>query len=159
MTDLYASTDPIAQEREFLVQTYRLLKWERKAWRICGVVWLIASVFLIVASAFLIAALPAITQEGYFSILENAITGLVYGIAYLPLGIIALVAARNIPEVMEGIYIDARPALTRCSSIGRIVFTALFCTVALVFYLINFVQIKSNPALIERILARQQEKM
>ena len=154
MSELYDRPDTAAEDRDFLVLTYRLLQWERKAWRISGIVFLIISIFLLVCGALM---LPAAGETP--DLIIDAVTALVYAITYLPVGIVGLIAAGKIPAAVETIYFDARPALTRCSSVGRIVFSALFSGVALIFYLINFIRIKTDRATVERILALQSETL
>ena len=56
------------------------------------------------------------------------------------------------------LYKDFRAAHKRCNSIGMIIFGYFFNTIALVFYVINFVRMKSNKAMAERILTRQGVK-
>lgn len=154
MSELSNRPDTAPEDQDFLVLTYRLLQWERKAWRITGIIYLISGIFFLIGGALI---LPAVGEN--IDLITNALTALIYGIAYLPMGIIGLIAAGKIPAAVETIYFDARPALTRCSSVGRIVFSAIFSGVALIFYLINFIRIKTDRTTVEHILARQSETL
>lgn len=150
----------IQEEKEFLDNTYRFLKYERLAWKIAGVVLLILCIIILGCGLLVLAATAG-----------NALTGdadsvlglgfamvylLIYGLLFLPIAIIGLVSAKKIDGYMAGMYADFRPAATRCGSIGMIVFTAFFNEIALIFYIINFVRMKSNKRMVERITCRQQ---
>lgn len=150
----------ITEEKEFLDATYRFMKYERLAWRITGVVLLCLCIVIIGLGLLFLAGTAGMAIDGSS---EDALgLGLatvylvVYGGMFLPLAIIGLVSAKKVEGYMNGMYADFRPAWKRCGSVGMIVFTAFFNELALIFYIINFVRIKSNARLIERIVQRQQ---
>ena len=151
-------SEAIAEEKEFLEQTHRLLRWERKAISIASKVMLGMSIGLVVL--FLLIGIIAGAASGETAI---AIIFILYafefGILLLPLGIVGLAAANKIPQYTDTLYQDFRPTYARCSSIGMIVFNYFFSGgVGLVFYVINFARMKSNKKLIDRILTRQGVK-
>jgi len=150
----------LAEEKEFLDQTYRFLKYERVAWKITGVVLLVLCIVLIGLGLLMLAGTAGFAIDG--SADEALGMGIatvylvVYGIMFLPLPIIGLISAKKAEDYMIGMYADFRPAAQRCGSVGMIVFTAFFNEIALIFFLINFVRIKSNQKIIDRIVQRQQ---
>ena len=148
----------IAEEKAFLEQTHRLLRWERKAWSIAGKVFLImgiifAALFFLMGIIFL-----AVGEDVAFLGAVFFVYALIVGCMFIAIGIINIIAAGKIPQYTDTLYKDFRAAHKRCNSIGMIVFGYFFNTIALVFYVINFVRMKSNKAMAERILTRQGVK-
>ena len=149
------------EEQDFLDQTYRLMRWEAKAWRISGTVFIIVGI-VYAALMFLVGigsgfAVGTDSVEGGIAMATTMIVeALVFGFTFGGIGIVSLIAANRIPNYFEGFYTDFTPALDRCGSIGMLVFTALFNEIALIFFLINFIRIKSSRRTIDRILARQK---
>ena len=125
------STADIQEEQEFLDNTYKLLRWEKKAWLICGIVSLCIGTILCIVSftigAYLVGA-----------------------------GIVGIVSSGKIPQYINNLYLDIRPTATRCGDVGMLILTILFGEVALIFFLINFIRVKSQGRLISRIEARQK---
>ena len=147
----------IAEEKAFLEQTHRLLRWERKAWSIAGKVYLIMGIIgtalFFLFGVIILAVGNDIAPVGGVFIYCAFIFAMIIAI-----GIINIIAAGKIPQYTNTLYKDFRAAHKRCNSIGMIVFGYFFNTIALVFYLINFVRMKSNKAMAERILTRQGVK-
>lgn len=152
------SDKDIREEREFLEMTHRLLRWERKAWSIAGKVFLITGI-IFAALFFLLGVIFLATGEGI------AVVGgvffvycLIFGGMFIAIGIVNIMAAGKIPQYTDTLYKDFRAANNRCNSIGMIVFGYFFNTIALVFHVINFVRMKTNKPMIDRILTRQGVK-
>lgn len=124
-------TTDIEKEQAFLDTTYKLLRWEKKAWLIGGIVCLcigaILSFIVSVAGAYLVGA-----------------------------GIVGIVSSGKISQYTDSLYCDVRPTATRCGAVGMLILTILFNEVALVFFLINFIRVKSQGNLINNIEARQK---
>ncbi len=146
-----------AEEQEFLDVTHRLLRWEMKAWSICGRVFLILGI--VFAGLFSLLALAG----GFIGDAEGAmfsgmmfVYALIYGGMFIAIGVVGLKAARKIPYYIDSMYRDFRPTYDRCGSIGMLIFCIFFGEVAFVFFLINFVRMKSHTRLIQNILANQQ---
>ncbi len=139
-------------EKEFIENTKRLLRWEQKAWRISGIVFIIMGVVFL--GIFGLLGLITITEDPTTSIMcfTYCIT---YG-TFPIIGIIQLIAAGKIPFYLNTIDKDFHYAADRCGSIGMMIFTMLFNTIALVFFLINFTRIRSCQPTIERIIAKQK---
>jgi hypothetical protein len=150
--------EELKEEKEFLDMTHRLLRWERKAWSISGKVHLIVGI-VFAALFFLLGILyMALGDELIaFSIVFFAYS-LIFGCLIIALGIVNLKAADKIPQYTDTLYKDFRAAHKRCGSIGMIIFGYFFNTIALVFYIINFVRMKSCKKRIDRILTRQGVK-
>ena len=157
-TTLVPTANPQAEEQEFLELTRRLLRWERKAWSICGKAWLITGIvfavlFCLIGVAFVFSGDYVLEAMGIFYWLY----GIFFGGNFVALGIINQKAADKIPFYLDKLDTDVRFAVDRCGSIGMLVFTVLFGTVSPVFFIINFVRMKSNKNVINRIIARQQQ--
>ena len=152
------SDGEIKEEREFLEQTHRLLRWERKAWSISGKVYLIMGI-VFAALFFLFGIIFSAFGEELIALgVVFFMYALLFGLLFIALGIVNLKAADKIPQYTDTLYKDFRAAHARCGSIGMIVFCYFFNTISLVFFIINFVRMKTNKAMIDRILTRQGVK-
>lgn len=146
----------VAEEQEFLDTTHRLLRWEQKAWRITGTVFtILGAVF---AAIFTLVALIGVMvgEDGEFFAMFFFVYAIVYGGIFLGVGFLNMKAAQKIPQYLSRLYTDFKFAEDRCGSVGMMIFTIFFNEVALVFFIINFVRMKSNKPLIERIVAKQR---
>lgn len=145
-----------AEEQEFLDVTHRLLRWEQKAWKIAGIVFTIVGAAF--AAIFSLVALIGVMlgEDGEFFTMFFFLYAILYGGIFLALGFINTKAAGKIPAYLSRMYTDFKFAEDRCGSVGMMVFTIFFNEVALVFFIINFVRMKSNKPLIERIVAKQR---
>lgn len=144
----------IKEERRFLDQTHRLLRWEKKAWTIGGTVFLIAGIAFALAMC-LFGVICSILAKNPGPAIFCIYAALIYGTVFIVWGIVNMKAAGKIPQYADTLYKDFRATNRRCNSIGMIVFCYFFGDVSLVFFVINFVRMKCNTALIQRILARQ----
>jgi len=143
------------EEQEFLDTTHRLLRWEMKAWRIAGIVLSILGVVFAVIF-FLMAVIVGIVEgDGFFFGFFLAYA-LILGGMILAIGIVNLKAAEKIPMYLSSVHKNFQMANDRCGNVGMLVFTIFFNNVALVFFIINFVRIKSNQSLIARIMSKQR---
>ena len=148
----------ILQEKEFLEQTNRLLRWERKAWSITGKVYVISGIVLAVLYTLLAIVFAVIDEELYgFSIIYIALA-LQLGLMFIALGVVNNINAEKINQYTDTLFKDFRAAYKRCGSIGMIVLCYIFNSVSLVFFVINFVRMKTNKDLADRILTRQGVK-
>ena len=153
------------QEQEFMDTTHRLLRWERKAWSISSKVFIIFGI--IAAALFGILAMISATgaasgyERAFFALYSGLmfLYAIIFGVVYIGIGIIYRVASNKIPRYLDSMYNDFKPTVDRCGSIGMIVFTYFFNNIALIFFIINFVRMKTNKALIQRILNRQARNL
>ena len=153
------ATDPdLREEQEFLDMTHRLLRWERKAWSITGK---FALIFGSIASAvYVLIGIMALSGD---TTAENlgmvcVMYGVIFALTLIPVGIISIIFANKIPQYLDTMYYDFEKTEKRSGSIGMLVLTVLFNEIAFIFFIINFVRIKSNGKLIERIKARQKNQ-
>lgn len=154
---LQANSDKDVQdEKKFLDDTHKFLRWERKAWNIAGKVQLILGI--VYAALFLLLGIILAAVESPAAGAVMLVYAVVFGMMFIGLGIVGLKAADKIPQYTDTLYKDFRAAYKRCTSIGMIVFCYFFNTISLVFFVINFVRLKSNRAMCERILSRQGVK-
>jgi len=151
--------DYFNEEQEFLDVTHRLLRWERKAWSIAGNVFIIlgavfAAIYFIIAivGAFVVSYESA----GFIAVFIGILYSLIFGGMFITIGIIGKKAAEKIVLYLNTVYSDFTLSYNRCGSVGMLVFTIFFNEIAFVFFLINFVRMKSNKEVISRIIARQR---
>ena len=139
---------------EFVENTRRLLRWEAKAWKISGMVLtILASVY---SALFLLGGLISWDLEPYMGPIY-VVYAIYFLIMLLPFGIVGLKSAGKIPYYLAAIQAnDFAPVVKRCSSVGMLVLSVIFGVVAPVFFIINFVRMKANKRVIERIIGRQQ---
>ncbi len=143
-----------AQEKECLDTYYRLLKWERIAWSICGKFFLvICCIFFGLCGLLWLVALAS----GESELLIFSAIYLIYPLMFLPIAIVNLKMVKKVQYYMDTLYTDIRPTVKRSESIGMIVLEYFFNEVALIFYIINFARTKCNKDVIARIIAHQQE--
>ena len=145
------------EEQEFLDTTHRILSWEMKAWRIAGNVLSVlgivfAAIFSLVA---IIGGIAGMGGDGFFATFFF-LYAMLYGGIFLAIGIVNLKVCEKIPGYLSTIHKDFRATNERCGSVGMLVFSVFFNGVALVFFIINFVRMKSNQAVISRILSKQR---
>ena len=148
----------IEQEQKFLDTTHKILRWEYKAWKICGVILTVLGCVL--TALFLAVAVYAFVNTGRKWSLGLMLTGIAfavyYGIPLLVVGVIQRKIAKKIPNCLNTMHLDFSVARMRCGSVGGLILAAIFCGIAFVFYGINFVRMKANKSIIERILERQK---
>ena len=149
--------EQIKEEREFLDATHRFLRWERKAWSITGKVLLIFGIVLAALLCIVGIVVGAASGEIAATIML-IVYAIVYGVILIGIGIVNLKAGGKIAQYTDTLYKDFSIANKRCNSIGMIIFTYFFNSIALVFFVINFARMKCNKKLIDRILTRQGVK-
>ncbi len=133
----YAPSGSKEAQQALLDNIYLRLKHERLCWKIFGFVWLgYAALFTII---------------GFFA----PVVFLYVALMYVPLGIINFKMIGKVDYYMNTLYTDCEPVVKRCSSVGMIVFGALFNTVAMIFIIINFVNVKSNADTLREIKYNQ----
>lgn len=149
----------IREEQEFLDMTHRLLRWERKAWSICGKVFFIMGIVFAAIFGFIsfIGLIETIDGDPTASFLTGMgfSYALIFGGMFLAIGIIGRKVADKMPIYLDSLYTDFSITNDRSGNVGMLIFTIFFGEVAFVFFLINFIRLKSNGAVINRILARQ----
>ncbi len=157
-TTLVAPVDSFSEEQEFLDLTHRLLRWERKAWSIAGKAFLIFGI--IFAALFFLLGIIMLAAGDYVTETLGVIYlwyALFFGGTFIGIGIVNRKAADKIPFYLNSLYTDFRYAHDRCGNVGMLVFNAILGTISPIFFIINFVRMKANRALIQQILARQQQ--
>ncbi len=145
---------------EFLETTHRLLRWEQKAWSIASKVFIIIGIiyaaFGMLFSLFGITAILISENIGgivlfvFFFLYSVIIGGTIIGT-----GIVSKKASEKLPQYIDTVYTDFSLTYNRCGSVGMLVFTIIFGAVSPVFFIINFVRMKSNRAVVERIIQNQ----
>ncbi len=148
------------EEREFLENTHRLLRWELKAWSIASKFWII---FGIIYAAFfllytLIGIIISVEEQflGGFFIGFGFIMALFLGGSFIGIGVVNKKAAEKLPQYINTVYTDLSISYKRCGSVGMLVFNAIFGVVSPIFFIINFVRMKTNRKLIEKIINSQK---
>ncbi len=135
-SDTYTPSSTKEEQQACLDNIYARLRNERLCWKIFGFVW--------------------IGYAALFTILAFAISPMIiYAILFAPLAVISFVMVSKVNNYMNSLYTDCEPAVTRCSSVGMIVFGAFFNTVAMIFIIINFVNVKTNEKTLKDIKHNQ----
>lgn len=140
----------LSEEQESLTMTYRILRWERKAWSIGGKVLIIVGIVFAVLFSFLALVFAAIGNMAPLAVMYFMFSG-IYGGMFIALGVISNIAAGKITPYLDAFHIDQRPAITRCGSVGMLIFSIFCGSVAFVFFLINFIRIKSSSRIVNSI--------
>ena len=152
------SDENLRAEEQALLDKFSLgLKHERLAWKIVGIVFLISTILIAVCA--LIIGICAIAVDDYsgetafiFSTFAN--TYFIMALTYLPIVIINFAMKKKVESYREKLYTDCRDGFGHYS-VGSIVFSGFFNSIAMIFIIIYFVQAKQNADVIERIKARQ----
>lgn len=151
--------NPHQEESEFLDNTHKLLRWERKAWSIASKFWIIIGiVYAVIFSLYVLLGISMSSQD-YF--LGGVFTGIGIfasmfgGGTFIAFGIISKKAAEKLQQYIDTLYTDLSISYKRCDNVGMLVFNIIFGVVSPVFFIINFVRMKSNREVIERIIKNQ----
>lgn len=152
------------QEQQCLNSLFIRLKHERLAYKICSIVYFaIAAVFAVLSLIFLIGGISVTANSsdmeafGGVLLLFWALYLFFFDLfAFLPLGIANAILFKKANGYMNSVYTDCSAAVTRCGSVGTIVAAGFFNTFALIFVIINFVNVRRHRATYERIAQNQQ---
>lgn len=136
-SDTYTAASTKEEQQACLDNIYARLKNERLCWKIFG--------FALMGYAVLFSIL------GIF----QPILFLYVALLYLPVSIISFKMIAKVDFYMNSLYTDCEETVKRCSSVGMIVFGALFNTVAMIFIIINFVNVKNNEKILKEIKYNQ----
>lgn len=152
--------DLAREEREFLEVTHRLLRWEMKAWNIASKVFIIAGIVYaaLFMFLFLIGAILSATGESFgggFTMGMSFVYAVVFGGMFIGLGIVSKKAAEKLPLYINTVYTDISLAYNRCGNVGMLIFNVILGVVSPIFFIINFVRMKTNRAVVERIMRNQ----
>lgn len=135
-----APTSTKEEQQALLDNIYARLRNERLCWKIFGFVWMGYAIFFGLFGLILLSENPAF---------------LVMPIMYIPLSVISFKMIGKVDYYMKTLYTDCAPVVKRCSSVGMIVFGAIFNTIAMIFIIINFVNVTSNKKVLQDIKHNQ----
>ncbi len=137
------------EERALVACCHGSINRERLAWKSLGVVWLVLSVLLLVAAVVMVvfAQQEAVIHPDY-----------VWGGAFLSLfvSVVNFRMTKKTAVLCASIYTDIRPIVDRYSGNAPVVFSAVFNLIAMLFVIEMAGKIKSQTAVLERIVKRQQ---
>lgn len=158
-----AEQTAIYEEKICLDSFHRFFRYERTAWKAFAIVWLVLSLLFIILGA-VIAGSGAMdfgpnSPADEIALGTVGITYIMMGVMYLPIAIINFVMVGKAKYYMDTLYNDVRPTVTRCNSVGMIVFGAMFNTIAMIFIIINFARAKGDRFILGRVVKRQQDFM
>ncbi len=146
------------KEKELVNHFHRFLRYERTAWKINGIVFLVlAGLFALLDFIFILAGIGLLADgddEGAM-LIGMGVVYLLYVVIFGAPAIVSLKAMKRTEYYINSVYTDVRPTVDRCGSVGMIVFNAIFNSIALIFFIVNFVRVKSDSDIIQRIIARQ----
>ncbi|MCR5693888.1 MAG: zinc-ribbon domain-containing protein [Clostridia bacterium] len=149
----------------------RNLTREKKAFKIVSIIGIavgsfftVSLIFSLIIFAVVVAAAKPETTSNIAGLYMVYIIAMVYWfimltLVLLPISIVGLVAAKKINYYLESIDYNIKPTLKRASSVGMIVFSALFNVFAMIFVILNFTFVKRNAEAIERIIRKQNNKI
>lgn len=147
------------EEREFLDNTHKLLRWELKAWSIASKVWIIMGIiYAVVFSIYTIVGIAMSASDyflGGFFIGFGTAAAILGGGMFIGLGIVSRKASEKLPQYIDTVYTDFSISYKRCGNIGMLIFNVVLGVVSPIFFIINFVRMKANRNVIERILKNQ----
>lgn len=148
-----------SEEREFLNNTHKLLRWELKAWNIASKVLIIMGiVYAAIFSLYILIGMAMAAENHYIGelfIVIGIIAVLFGGGMFIGIGIVNKKAAEKLPQYIDTVYTDFSISYKRCGNVGMMVFSIIFGTVSPIFFIINFARMKANRDLIERIMRNQ----
>ena len=149
----------IKEEQEFLDTTHNLLRWERKSWSIFSKFYMIfgiiyAALFGLISFIGFIAAVAG-EEEAIAAVAVGFVYAIMLGGMFIVLGIVYKKVADKMPIYLDSLYNDFTVTNNRSGNVGMLVFTIIFGGVHTIFFIINFVRLKSGANIIKRILARQ----
>ena len=155
-----SAEDLVGEEREFLETTHRLLRWELKAWSIASKVFIImgivyAALFMLLFLIGIIVAAVGDSFGGSFTAGMSFTYAVIFGGMFIALGIVNKKAAEKLPQYIDTVYTNFSLAYNRCGNIGMLIFSILLGVISPIFFIINFVRMKTNRAVIERIMQNQ----
>lgn len=148
-----------AEECAFLATTHRLLRWELKAWNIAakvlnimGIVY--AALFM---TFFLVGLIAVFSDEGFGTVamVMGLSYAIIFGGMFIGLGVVSKKAGEKLPQYINTVYTDFSITYNRCGNIGMLIFTIFLGIVSPIFFIINFVRMKANRDVIERITKKQ----
>ncbi len=149
---------PEQEEQEVLDWFYRLIKWERLAWRIQ---WIYMKIFTIVYC--LILSIPLIIvsdlESGETEFPATVMMLIFVSIVLmntLPLVIVNHVMFKKREALMYTVYDDVEQAYNTYNSPGCIVISVIFGVVSPVFTIINFARVKAKKEVFQRIISKQK---
>lgn len=148
----------LQEEKKCLDTFYRFFKYERLSWKISGIVMLVFCLVIFCFSSLwgIIPAIAGAEDVDLAAFIVICLWFSLYGLLFLPIAIISLCMVKRCEKYMNTLYTDAKPMVTRCSSIGMIVFSAIFNNIAMAFIIVNFVMVKTKAKQLKQIVARQE---
>ena len=138
------------EERTLVQCCHRLVNRERLAWKSVGIVLLVLAVMFLTPAALM----QGFGQESAMSFYLDYLW--VGGFVSLVVAIVNLVLSKKTAVLCASVYTDIRPIVDRYSGSAAVVFSAVFNVVAMIFVIETATKIKSQAAVLERIVRRQQ---
>lgn len=168
-------------EQTALANMARFLKYEHIAWKAAGIVLLVCAIIFVLCGVMYIVLggvaglsgsyifddlIDTLSYRDYYSYSPYIISapfvvaGVIYILcgllAYLPASILNFTLLKKVEYYQGTMYKDVSIARKRCTSVGMIVFSAIFNQIAMIFIIINFVKTKNNAAAFDKIEAAQK---
>lgn len=142
----------IEKEKECLDSFARFFKYERRAWKILGIVMLCFSCFF-ATFGFLSAVIGVATNE---VLAGFGVIYILYALLFIPIAIVNLKMIGRAEHYMNIVYSDADAVEERAGSVGMIILAAFFNEIALIFIIINFVRAKTQKNILKSAQRRQE---
>ena len=145
-------TNPVLQD-ECMKSLYNNFRREKLVWTICGIVLTVCCAIMLFCGAVL-AANGAFAAYDEYSVGDFDVNGIsrdIHDNISGPAAVINLIMIGKTQRYINGLYKDCGEAVKRASSVGMIVFSALFNEIAMIFIIINFVNARRHRAVFEEV--------
>ena len=157
----YCGAKQTAENSTVLMTMMKFLQLEHFAWKFGAIMAIVAVVIYIIAGITMMATGGFIAQRGGSTesgmIVFAGVLYIIIGImVFIPIVIIGFMMLKKVEYYESVVYTDVSIARARLTSVGMIVFCAIFNTLAMIFYLINFIKTKNSAAELDRIEAEQK---
>ena len=154
-----------AVDDQVLSTMERFLRYERTAWKVGGIVLLVFGILFAVLGIVMfvmgivyggMAKTDLQAPIAFGSIFAGSMYFTMALTVFIPEAVINLIMVNKVKYYLDTMYTDVSIARKRCTSVGMIIFGALFNTVAMAFIIVNFVKTRTRSAAFDRIEARQK---
>lgn len=149
-------TNEFEQEQKCLDMMVRMTKYQSVAYKISAIVLtVITAIYCLVYIGMGLAAAFSGDNGAAFVGVVFFMVVLFVLISMIPVLIFNYVMANKTASYYKNAYQDCTLSVNHLGNVGSIVIAGIFNSIALVFEIIGFVQVKTNKDVIERIKMRQ----
>lgn len=154
-----ADIENIEEEQNCLDIFNRFLRFENKAWNIVGFVYLgFGAIYLFFTFIFFVTSLFASEDVAAGLLMAFGMSAAYFfaTLMFMAVGVVNLIMASKTKKYISEVYTNVEPAFNRANSVGLIVLGYLFNSIAMAFFLVNFIRAKVKKKIFASIIRRQQ---